>query len=64
MEKLQGLMLNLSDRVEAIVNSAVDRALKRQSELLKAVDTSLKQTAETLHSGNDNATVATAPARD
>ena len=57
-------MLHLSDRVEAIVNSAVDRALKRQSELLKSVDTSLKQTAETLHSGNDNATVATAPARD
>ena len=32
MEKLQGLMFHLSDRVEAIVNSAVDRALKRQSE--------------------------------
>ena len=64
MEKLQVLMFHLSDRVEAIVNSAVDRALKRQSGLLKSVDTSLKQTAETLHSGNDNATVATAPARD
>ena len=50
MEKLQGLMFHLSDRVEAIVNSAVDRALKRQSELLKSVDTTFKQTAETLHS--------------
>ena len=64
MEKLRGLMFHLSDRVEAFVNSAVDRALKRQSGLLKSVDTSLKQTAETLHSGHDNATVATATARD
>ena len=64
MEKLQGLMYHLSDRVQAIMNSAVDRALRRQSELLKSFDTTLKQTAETLHSGNDNATVATAPARD
>ena len=34
MEKLQGLMYHLSDRVEAIVNSAVDRALRRQSEII------------------------------
>ena len=57
-------MYHLSDRVEVIVNSAVDMALRRLSELLKSVETTLKQTTETLHSGNDNATVATAPARD
>ena len=38
VEKLQGLMYHLSDRVEAIVNSAVDKALRRQSEVLKSVD--------------------------
>ena len=38
VEKLQGLMYHLSDRVEAIVNSAVDKALRGQSEVLKSVD--------------------------
>ena len=64
MEKFQGLLYQLSDRVQAVVSSTADKALKRQSELLKSVNGTLKQQADIVSSGNDNATVATAAARD
>ena len=64
MEKFQGLLYQLSDRVQAVVSSTADKARKRLSELLKSVNGTLKQQADIVPSGNNNATVATAAARD